>query len=155
MGWLILVGMFLITAFVTFGIFANVADAKRERVAAPSIGVASAAGAGRLSAKLTEELKAIEARGDSAQDWLNKARVPYGYCLSREGCDGKTRCVQCDSFETGAEDLPALRKLLQQEVGLSELAERRGLEREAEIHRRIAGSVREHVDRFEAAHGAA
>lgn len=152
MGWLILVGMFLITAFVTFGVFANVADARRERERSDALeAVPLELGRGKLSARLTGELKAIEGRGASTREWLNKTRVPYGHCLSTEACDRTTRCVQCERFETTEEDVPHLKRLLAQELELADVAVRRGLEREAEIHRSISASIEKHLKEFVAA----
>lgn len=148
-GWLILVGMFLIVAFVTYGIFANVADARREQELAAQGATPVAAGEGKLSAKLVEELRAVAAGGGSAEAWLKGTRVPYGYCLATKECDKRTRCVQCDSFETAEEDIPALRLLLSQELDLARLADERGLGREGEIHRSIAASIQRHLSKFD------
>lgn len=149
MGWLILVALFLLTAFVTYGLFANVADARRETEQAENgVALAGATGRGRLSTRLGLELSALEAGGVSAKEWLSGARVPYGYCVSKDACDTTVRCVQCGSFETTRDDLPALQQLLDQEMDLAETAERRGLAREAEIHRNIATGIRKHVDAF-------
>lgn len=152
MGWLILLAMFLITAFVTYGVFANIVDARREQdrllQAEPAPVVP---GQGRLSEKLVAQLRAIAESGDSAEAWLQRTRVPYGHCTSAQDCDKTTRCVQCRFFETTEEDVPALRSLLDQEMELAELSEERDMIRGAEIHRSIAAAIQGHLKQFETA----
>jgi len=159
MAWLIVLGMFLITAFVTWGFFANIEDARREKETAAREAFLAAVGKGELSDKLTAELRAIAESGESADAWLKRTRVPYGHCLleSAEDCDSTTRCVQCEHFETTSEDIPSLEELLAQEVDLAHRAKERGLDREAQIHRATAEAVAQHIKQFESrkerAHG--
>jgi hypothetical protein len=150
MEWLIVLGMFLITAFATFGFFANIEDARRQQKVAAREAFLAAVGQSELSAKLTEELRAIAESGESADEWLQRTRVPYGHCLLEEveDCDKKTRCVQCEQFETTSADAPALKALLEQELDLAEHAEERGMKREADIHRTTATSIESHLRQF-------
>lgn len=65
MTWLIVLGMFLLTAFVTWGLFANIEDARQMREAEEREAVLAAAGDGALATKLTDELRTIAERGDA------------------------------------------------------------------------------------------
>ena len=150
MMWLIVLGMFLITAFVTWGFFANMEDARQMRESEEREAFLAALGKGELSAKLTNELRAIAESGDSANEWLRRTRVQYGHCMleSSEECDSKVRCVQCEHFETTSGDLPALQELLEQEIDLAARASERDLVREAQIHRATAEAVASHIRQF-------
>ena len=66
MAWLIVLAMFLLTAFVTWGFFANIEDARQMREAEEREAALLAAGDGALGAKLTDELRAI-AEGEAAE----------------------------------------------------------------------------------------
>lgn len=112
--WMLIIALFLISAFVTYGIFANVEDARRE---ARSLAQPATGRDGRLAAKLADEIAAI----------------------------------RCDLTGVTREDAPALEALRAQELELAEIAEKRGLLKEAEIHRSIAGSVASHLEGFDEA----
>lgn len=68
MMWLLVLGMFLLTAFVTWGLFANVEDADQARDAELREAKLAAAGGGQLSARLTEELRTIAETGGAVEE---------------------------------------------------------------------------------------
>lgn len=137
MVWLIILGMFFLTAIATFGLFANIADERGEQ-ARDFLG--SVPAGSRLSAQLSDH---IVAAGGVAEEWLRATRVPYGQCAATDECDATRRCIQCESFSATEKDIPALEGLLSQELHLAEAATARDMPREARIHTSIARSVEE------------
>ena len=160
MAWIALLGIVLLGAFVTYAVFATVAASRGSAIGTddifdcrPQLARQAQTGQGKsaISTRLTEELQRVAESGHSAEEWLRQNRVPYGQCTAEQSCDMTTRCVQCEFFETTAQDTPALQALQAQELKLAEQAEELKMLRKAEIHRGIAESIDKHLRKLERA----
>ena len=147
--WLHFLLVFVLLALVSFGIGVRMEADQKAKDDASRADLGQLANGGRLSEKLTAELKSIAQMAGSGAETARENRVPYGVCSTETACDKTTRCVQCASFEITEEDVPALRKLHAQEVALRQSAHDQGLKKEEEIHGAIIDSIEKHLAPYE------